>query len=105
MKIMYKQDVVNKVPLKFERAYTNGAYNRLDIIRQLKDLPIPIDAEVVDSIIGNTSWTAFNCDNCNKDVNKLIYIADIFYDGYEGPNIRLCKECVTEANKLFSKED
>ena len=53
------------------------------------------DAEAVNKIIGNDSWTEFNCDECGVDRHHLITIGD--GAGYDSRGINVCRDCLIKA--------
>ena len=101
--IKYKQDMLDKVPERFNKQYNNynlGTSNRV-IAEQLLSLTKPIDAKTIDVIIGNTAWTSFTCDACDTEVDTLIYMESKYYDGYEGAHAHMCKNCITKMLNLM----
>jgi hypothetical protein len=101
--LIKKQDRVNNVPLRWEQTYENKEYggDKLYILTKLNELQKPLNAEVVNDIIGNDSWTSFQCHVCDKEVETLIYFKPNIYDRYDNPGISMCGKCITEASDLL----
>ena len=94
MKVVYKQDMLNNIAKSWKNQYTNDSEG---IHKQLLQLKKPISADDIDRIIGNASWTQFKCDNCDDQKDKLVSIVGKYFDGWEGPNIVICEECLKQA--------
>jgi hypothetical protein len=50
------------------------------------------DAEKIDAIIGNDTWTSFQCIECEK--RKTVGVT---FDNGDGGEITICRECLVEA--------
>lgn len=107
IQINHKQDMLDKVPERFNRQYRNYSSDTSHRItaEQLLLLAKPINAQVVDDLIGNTSWTSFTCDACETEVNVLVYMESKYYDGYEGAYASICKSCLTEMFNLIESSN
>jgi len=56
-------------------------------------------AKTVDTVIGNSSWTAIKCNACNRGCKKAVV-----FETDEDTEFTLCIKCLSKANKaLVSK--
>lgn len=96
-----KQDKINSVLENWKSQYFNGikwydekkqaVYHQLLAVFETTPNPTP---EVVDSIIGNSSWTHLNCDVCGKPKKTVYYFKPRYYDKYENNGLDICKKCL-----------
>jgi len=102
--LLDRQTEVDNAPKRFEDTYKNAKYgDRSNIIKLLNKLQKPISSDGVDNIIGNTSWTRFDCDICGENKSHLVDIQPKAYCEYENPGISICKSCLGKANKLIGE--
>jgi hypothetical protein len=100
MHVHTRQQRVDEVPARWERQYPPKVYmNRVDDKyekgQKLKALTKPLNPDEVDRIIGNSSWTEFNCSQCDLPADRLIFIGE--EPDYESSNVDLCETCLTKA--------
>lgn len=102
MKVLKLQDKLNNVPKRWSNQYINTKNEeKIYINNALHSLDKPLRKEDIDKIIGNDSWTSFKCEECDKQVDTLVYYEGKHFDGYEGPNIALCKSCLTNGLEIL----
>lgn len=102
----FRSDVVASVPGRWFRQYQRGwadDLGKMEIGKRLRDLPAGFTAEQVDFIIGNTSWTAHDCDECGRTCDVLVRIGE--EPGYESRYVSLCGTCLSVASSLLSSPD
>ncbi len=108
--IIYKQDKLNKVPTTWDSVYlgNNGKWEfrkeKQEISKKLHKLTSPIQESDVINIIGNNSWTSFECDICEIEANKLINFSSDFYDAYNNWETNICESCLEKALQRISDE-
>lgn len=71
--------------------------------KRLKALPKDATEEDVVAIIGNSSWTRCECDECGKDVSTLIQLGQ--EPDYESSTATVCEDCLKRALKMIREED
>jgi hypothetical protein len=54
----------------------------------------------VDAIIGNTNWTAIQCDGCGRDVEAAVEVGA--EPDYDSPTAVLCADCIAAALHLVA---
>lgn len=102
IKLITQQEVVDGVPKRWEKVYKlNGTNQQKGITLSLNSLSKPINKDEVNSIIGNTSWTRLSCDICSQETNAIVCIESDSFDGYEGANAYVCKECISKMSNLI----
>lgn len=62
----------------------------------LGDNPSP---DAVDEVIGNNTWTACRCDECELYVEEVIVLGE--EPDYESSTASVCKECLIKALKTL----
>jgi hypothetical protein len=98
MKVIMKQQLIDTVAKKWKREY--GEYNSEKhdkIYNKLCALENPTEKQIT-SIIGNSSWTRNECDECKNDVDVTIKVGN--EPDYESNTAWLCFECLQKAVKL-----
>lgn len=103
-KLIFKRDHLDRIPERWRRQYGKGFYlndqSKQDIQRRLDGLTIgKFMAEEADEIIGNSSWSAFNCDMCGEDKDVLMHMGD--EPDYEAQWLDCCRECLVKAIRKF----
>lgn len=53
----------------------------------------------VDAAIGNSCWTAIQCDGCQRDVEVAAEVGQL--PGYDSATVTLCASCITLAAQLL----
>lgn len=98
MKI-FRQPLLDNIAARWDKTYgqdrvsTYGEDKKL-ISEKLHQLIPPVSAEAIDTIIGNSSWTSFRCDVCDKEATELHHFKPTYYDPYENTGLRICLECI-----------
>jgi hypothetical protein len=70
------------------------------IYEELKTLDLKTaTAEQVNAIIGNDSWTALRCNECDRDDHEQILQFGVV--DYDSPHFALCPKCVHAAFALW----
>ena len=101
MKIITRQIIAN------EAACTAGVWknygdNRKSVYDKLKDLGDTPDPDMVDKIIGNSSWTDVGeCEECKEISETLIQLGED--TDYESHTARICPSCLKKAKKLLKE--
>ena len=104
LKLIFKRDHLDRIPERWRTQYGKGYYlndhHKQDIQRRLNDLEFgKFMAEEANEIIGNTSWSAFNCDLCGEDKDVLLRMGDD--PDYEAQWLDCCQECLSKALRKF----
>lgn len=86
----------------WERQYSRGTYgtDKADILYKLRELGENPNPDDVDRIIGNSSWTRTECNECgrvNVDVVEIGQKPD-----YESYTANICKSCLSKALEIIS---
>lgn len=109
MKLITRQSKANIVADKWKTQYPEDKYsddpekpwaNKQAILKGLIDLgehPYPAD---VDKVIGNESWTATQCDNCEASGMDVLELGE--EPDYESRTIHICETCVSFAKEAFN---
>ena len=103
MQVLLRSDHIAAVPDRWDEQYPAHSWGveKREIARKLKALPTGFTAEQCNEIIGNKSWTRFQCNECNQEVDKLINLDDN-PDDYEGNRFCICIKCLRKAVKLIN---
>lgn len=79
--IITRQENADKVIQKWTDSYQHyfvdarmGGFDKKIILDKLKQLPLPINPDKVDEIIGNKSWTRISCIQCSDNVEHAVVI-------------------------------
>jgi len=72
------------------------------IYEDLKALGSNPSADFVDMAIGNPTWTACRCDECDGQFEEVIEVGQP--QDYESATAKLCKGCVTYALGWFDED-
>lgn len=107
MKLVTKQDRIDGVAdawkdqyFQYLRQKIPGWQTKKAILDALRALPTTATEDNIADIIGNRSWTAIRCDECDKDVSSAVEMGDPM-EYHEGNNARLCRDCLERALGLF----
>lgn len=101
MELITKQSVVDTALERWAYQYRNGYMNKGSITNALLALPKPINADDVNRIIGNDSWTSLTCDECGKEVDAVVMLGQ--EPDHDSSTAYICKKCLISARKLFTK--
>ena len=98
--LIRRSDIIAAAPKRWAEQYGKGHYaadpKKQDITRALAALDLgTINADAVDAIIGNTSWTANECDVCHKNCDVLMHFGD--EPDYEAQYAHVCGDCLRAA--------
>ena len=102
MNIITKQQLIDMAAGRWYQQYYNSSYwlnGKQEIYNKLMALKEPT-AEMINTIIGNGSWTRLQCDNCKEEVDKAI-IMDVTNSEY---TTYICGKCISEAHSLLRSE-
>ena len=99
MEKITRQQLADKVPANWKRQYKGkklfNANKIKEIGKKLAKLPKGTSYKVVNSIIGNDSWTNLYCDECEKSgLSSVIVIAY---------NINICGKCIESLQTMVKK--
>ena len=108
MKVVTRQDLANTAAKRWKEQYqsfdgdwrqtfigdSQSIYNKLS---KLGEKPSP---DIVDIIIGNSSWTDLHCDECDSSCERVVYVGE--EPDYESSTAKLCIGCVYKAYSLLS---
>ena len=75
-----------------------GHSDKRELISELKTLSVRCDADAIDALIGNGSWTRVTCTNCDAEAQgkeAMAVLNGVAWDEY-GPST-LCRTCLTNA--------
>ena len=106
MELIFRKDLIAAVPDRWARQYKNYTdtchrWDKGPITAALKALEPGFTAEQVDEIIGNKSWTRFECSLCRKPQEVMLSLAD--GDDYESNVLHLCAPCLRKGLRLFNE--
>lgn len=98
--IIKKSDIVANVPKRWLAQYKDykdrgDRFDKAPTTAALLALPHGFSAREVEDIIGNTSWTENNCDECGLDRVYLIRIGD--RPDYDARWVDICEDCLLES--------
>ena len=105
IKVVTKRDVILSVAQRWNNQYRSKQWDGTDkraigqAIRAL-DLLTATEDDVA-SIIGNRSWTRLQCDQCEREVERVVQIAGT---NEYGPD-NLCETCLRQAVALLEEAD
>lgn len=119
MKIVSQRDLIRDVAARWEQAYRaaisgrqpNAATIREKTKQQIYDELRALDGEIataedVAAIIGNDSWCALTCSECDAVVKAIVRVED--EPSWDRAPTDLCFECVHKAQSLvdgFAREE
>lgn len=107
VEIVTQRDIIRGAAKRFRESYGSdldsvswkGDKTRRDILNELEALDADTaSAAQVDEIIGNNSWTGFNCDLCGEPQTLIIRAGD--EPDYEARWLDICPKCVCGMAKL-----
>jgi hypothetical protein len=101
MKYMHKVTVDELVANIHSRWLEQYPEDKPHIAQALEVLAPPTKDEI-DRIIGNSSWTRLACEECERDVERLVYVGETIT--YEQSPVGLCADCLDAAVKLMVSE-
>lgn len=102
MKILTRKSLAAEVPARWAARYSGTTSpNLAAITKKLAELPIPVDPDAVDSIVGNKSWTGIGiCGECKKDgPPMLVQIGD--EPDYDSHTAYVCLDCIGAAYRML----
>ena len=107
MKVFTERALIRSTPGRWASQYSGVDVkfhaDKLEITRQLAALDTETaSAELVNAIIGNSSWTTLRCDECNKYVKAAIEVGEP--PDYESATAMLCLPCITKAAQLLATD-
>ena len=99
MKLITKQNRADNVAKEWhETYYVNGKWrycesgDKLEVYRKIIMLRDNPDPDKIDAIIGNTSWTELQCDECDELVDKVVRVGGDIDNGSASAD--LCFDCI-----------
>ena len=105
MQIVIKQESINEANDHCKmRYFKNGTWKRAVIgdteivynnFESLCDNPV---LNLVDQVIGNSSWTHLGCSECHTEVDETMLFGVVDFDS---EYCYLCKDCLAKALDLF----
>ena len=108
MKIISRNQKANLAEDAWYKQYSNssmwegsalsGGKTKREIHESLVSLGVCPTAEEVNSVIGNTSWTDCRCDECGKQVEKVVQLGQ--EPDYESSTANICFPCLKKAVNL-----
>lgn len=105
MYLLTQRSVIQSVASRWAKQYPVGPYTdqrKHDILKSLQALNLDeCSKEDVDGAVGNSSWTALKCDECDTAVSSVV----VFGDGrdYDSAHAHVCVKCLRKARKLFAE--
>lgn len=93
------RDKIREVSKSWNAQYKNNSDpEKVEICRRLSALDLEVvDPKVINDIIGNNSWTRFECDECKEDQTVLRECGQI--STYERNTLMLCLDCLSDGVK------
>lgn len=107
VKLITSQTLANEAAEKFAKQYARANLSsphdrgKLEMLRQLKELPTNPNPEAVNRIIGNTSWTSPpSCSECGEMYPTAVVQLGQETD-YESNTAWICAVCLRKAVELI----
>ena len=98
MEIITKRSLILDVADRWKSQYPDG---KDGIYEKLMDLKISATEDDVALIIGNSSWTEINCDECGRSVDAAAQVGQ--EPDYESRTAIVCFPCLEIAVKKIRK--
>ena len=101
MKAITKKLLIKIVADRWRKQYPRGhrsGSDKNEIYRQLCKLPANATEEDIERIVGNSSWTENECDECGEDCNLVIIVGEELT--YESSTAGICLVCLEKAISL-----
>ena len=100
MKLLTQRDRIRRVVAGWSEGQFGGDRHEV-VLARLSALDLEtVDAETINEIIGNDSWTMQDCNDCGSHVADAVIVgAEMDYDS---PTAVLCRSCAEKAAGLFS---
>tara|TARA_Y100000310_G_scaffold289068_1_gene315198 strand:- start:150 stop:467 length:318 start_codon:yes stop_codon:yes gene_type:complete len=102
MKIIRKQEICEDVPRHWAAQYSGPAVRDelKDITAVLQALPKrELTPMKINAIIGNSTWTDLNCDECGEDSERVVSLGCGDFNG--GREALICASCLEKALGLL----
>lgn len=97
-RVILRQTIVNRAPERWATAYAGYTDDKKAITEALSKLTPPIQADAVDRIIGNKSWTECLCDLCRTNSEVLLRVGSD--PDYESRWLDICLPCVERLSSV-----
>lgn len=100
MRLITRAENARKATASWYSTYFQGGQwrygeDKQEKYRSLLELGENPDADDVDRVIGNDSWTACRCDECGTLREVVLQIGED--PGYESATANICKPCLRKA--------
>jgi len=100
MLLITRQILANEAAKRWGKQYPPDRWpDKQYVLRQLTELGGNCDADEVDKIIGNGSWTTTECHECGNDEGVDVVQVGQQLD-YESSTANVCKSCLRKALNL-----
>lgn len=102
MKLLTQKQLCDSILERWLSQYPLSDYkssDKHDIYKNLVSLGDNPNADDIDTVIGNRSWTNIWCGCCESRVNECVVFT--YYDSH----LHICFDCLKVASSLKPKED
>lgn len=105
MKTITTRDCIRNIAKRWSLQYSSSYWAKDHDKQRIGAALASLDKETataadVAAIIGNSSWTKLECDECGKTVDAVVEVGH--EPDYESSTARLCLPCVQTAAKALS---
>ncbi len=109
MKLIRKCDLIASVANRWYEAYCSHGWqaqvsrdDKMETFNKLTALPADASEQQVMRIIGNSSWTSIQCDECQQEVDMAVRLGE--EPDYESATAIVCLMCLRGALELAEGE-
>ena len=95
MHIITKRDQIKTVYGRWAKQYPKGSMgeDKDEITKKLGELNFnTCSSKDIDDIIGNSTWTELECDQCKRSVDLILRLGEA--PDYESTTFLICKDCL-----------
>lgn len=105
MIVITERSQIRSLLTRFNLQYAGDHYHWVPLLRkQIEALDLDTcSKEDVAEILGNSLWTNLKCDECERQVDRVIQVGQ--EPDYESSTAFLCVDCVTKAHALITAKD
>lgn len=103
MDLLTRHSMAQIASQRWDQQYNRSVdSHKIAIGARLRNLSLPVDPDVVDLIVGNTSWTSIGiCHECRKEPDALIQIGET--QDYDSSTANVCLDCIRRAAEMLEQ--
>lgn len=105
MELITRKTRASEAPTRWKAQYSyiGVRADQKVVTKALARLAHPINPDIVDQIVGNTSWTKVpSCDECGEHPTAVVKIGEC--PDYGSRTANVCLTCLLTATKMLLKE-